>query len=65
MRPPITLICGMLAVLLAPYHTGSAADEAQTGAESGAAAAIAAAIEDPLRLQADRARDAGASPKPS
>ena len=63
MRPPITLICGMLAVLLAPYHTGSAADEAQTGAESGAAAAIAAAIEDPLRLQADRARDAGRKPE--
>ena len=63
MRPLITLICAILAVLIAPYHTGSAADKAQTGTESDASAAIAAAIEDPRRSPADRARDTDRKPE--
>ncbi|MDE0454712.1 MAG: methyltransferase domain-containing protein [Gammaproteobacteria bacterium] len=63
MRLPIALMCAILAALVVPYRTGSAADTAQTGAESDASAAIAAAIEDPRRLPGDRARDAGRKPE--
>ncbi len=63
MGPRINLICAFLALLLAPYHTGSADDKAQTGAESAGGAAIAAAIEDPRRLPRDRDRDAGRKPE--
>ncbi len=63
MRPPIPLICAMLAILGAPFHTGNAADETRTGAETDVNAVIAAAIEDPRRLPGDRARDAGRKPE--
>lgn len=63
MRLPIALICAILAIPVAPFHTCHAADETQTGAESDASAAIAAAIADPRRLPGDRARDAGRKPE--
>ena len=63
MRPPIALICAILAIPIASFHTGYAADETRTGAESDASAAIAAAIADPRRLPADRARDADRKPE--
>lgn len=63
MRPPITSICAIFAILMAPCHTGSAADKAHAGTESDASVAIAAAIKDPRRLPADLARDAQRKPE--
>lgn len=61
MRPPTVSMCAILAILIAPFHTGSAADK--TRADFDAGAAIAAAIEDPRRLPGDRARDADRKPE--
>ena len=63
MRPPIGLMCAILATLIVQSRIGSATDTAHTGIESDASAAITAAIADPRRLPADRVRDADRKPE--